>query len=132
MKIADNQPPVCTAAVASPATLWPPNHKLVPVSIAGVTDPEGGPVTIALDRIAQDEPPAGGTPDATGLGTATARVRAERAGGGDGRVYHLAFTATDEQGATCTGTVTVCVPHDQGHGGTCGDGGALWSSTGSQ
>jgi hypothetical protein len=130
MKIADNQPPVCTAAFASPATIWPPNGKLTPVSIQGVTDPEGGAVKIAIDRITQDEPPSGGTPDATGLGTATAQLRAERTGGGDGRVYHITFTAADAQGATCTGTVDVCVPHDRGHGGTCGDGGALWSSTG--
>jgi hypothetical protein len=130
LKISDNQPPVCTAAFASPATIWPPNGKLVPVSIQGVTDPEGGPVTVAIDRITQDEPPSGGTPDATGLGTATAQLRADRTGGGDGRVYHVTFTAADTQGGTCTGTVNVCVPHDRGHGGICGDGGALWSSTG--
>jgi hypothetical protein len=126
---APNQPPVCTAAAATPATIWPPNGRLVPIAIQGVTDPEGGPVTFAITGIFQDEPLAGQAPDATGLGTGTAQVRAERAGGGDGRVYHLTFTATDEQGASCQGTVTACVPHDQGKGRTCGDGGALYSST---
>jgi hypothetical protein len=96
-----------------------------------VTDPDGDPVTIQITGITQDEPLSGNTPDATGLGSATAQVRAERAGGADGRVYHLTFTATDSQGASCAGTVTVCVPHDQGGGRTCGDGGALYSSTGS-
>jgi hypothetical protein len=126
-----NSPPECTAATATPGTLWPPNHRLVLVAIQGVTDPDGDPVTIQITGITQDEPLSGNTPDATGLGSATAQVRAERAGGADGRVYHLTFTATDSQGASCAGTVTVCVPHDQGGGRTCGDGGALYSSTGS-
>jgi hypothetical protein len=125
-----NQPPLCTAAIAAPPTIWPPNHKLVPVAVEGVTDPDGDPVTIQITGITQDEPLSGNTPDATGLGSAAAQVRAERTGGGDGRVYHLSFTASDGQGGSCTGTVTVCVPHDQGGGRTCGDGGALYSSTG--
>jgi hypothetical protein len=127
---APDQPPVCASATATPATIWPPDGRLVPISIQGVTDREGGPITIAITGIFQDEPSAGKAPDATGLGTARAEVRAERTGGGDGRVYHLAFTATDEQGAACQGTVTVCVPHDQGKGRTCVDGGALYGSTG--
>jgi hypothetical protein len=43
-------------------------------------------------------------------------VRVERQGGRDGRVYHLSFTASDASGGTCTRTVAVCVPHDQGDG----------------
>jgi hypothetical protein len=59
---------------------------------------------------------AAGTPVrmARGVGTSTAFVRAERSGLGDGRVYHIDFTATDTQNQTCMGDVTVCVPHDQG------------------
>jgi hypothetical protein len=56
-------------------------------------------------------------------------VRADRTGSGDGRVYHLAFAADDGRGGACTGTATVCVPHDQGRR-TCGDGGALFDSMG--
>jgi hypothetical protein len=60
-------------------------------------------------------------------------VRAERTGSkqvpGDGRVYHIGFTATDPAGASCSGTVTVCVPHDQGQGSACVDGGPLYDST---
>ena len=43
----DNLPPICGAAVASIDEMWPPNHKMVPVSIAGVTDPDGDPVGLA-------------------------------------------------------------------------------------
>lgn len=122
-----NHPPDCSAAFASPATIWPPNGRLVPVAIRNVTDPDGDPVTITITGVRQDEP-TGGSPSAFGIGTPDVSVRADRAGGGDGRVYRLSFTATDSQGASCAGTVAVCVSHDQGQGRTCGDGGGLFDS----
>ena len=133
--IRGNLPPDCSAAAASPAMLWPPNHQFVDVSVAGVRDPDGDPVAITITGVTQDEPLNGGgqgntCPDATGVGTATASVRAEREGTGDGRVYHIAFTADDDRGGRCTGSVTVCVPHDQGRGRACVDQGALFDSTG--
>jgi hypothetical protein len=82
--------------------------------------------------VSQDEPAGGGggdgdtCPDATGLGTDTVNLRAERAGGGDGRVYHVQFTASDGRGASCTGEVTVCVAHD--HAGGCTDQGPVHAS----
>jgi hypothetical protein len=124
-----NSPPDCSRAAASPSFLWPANGKMTPVSVIRVTDPDGDPLAIAITRITQDEPRTGKGPDATGIRTSTARVRAYRAGNGDGRVYHLTFRAIDPQGASCTGTVTVCVPHDQWRS-TCGDGGSLVDSTG--
>ncbi|HSN85132.1 MAG TPA: SBBP repeat-containing protein [Thermoanaerobaculia bacterium] len=129
-RIAFNLPPDCSTAQADPATLWPLNGRMVPVSILGVTDPEGEPVELRVTAIHQDEPLSKkGEPDSTGLGTATPRLRADRAGSGNGRVYHIAFEATAPAGATCTGTVTVCVPHDRGKP-ACGDGGPLVDSTG--
>ena len=116
-----NQPPDCSGAYADPGCLWPPNHKFVDIGIMGVTDPDGDPVTITITGITSDEPTAsdkvsGGAkhaPDAYGVGTDTASVRAERSGNGDGRVYEISFTAADASGAACSGTVTVNVPHDQ-------------------
>jgi cysteine-rich repeat protein len=128
--------PDCSTAAASPAALWPPNHQMVPISILGVTDPDGDAVTITATGVSQDElVKATGTgsgntsPDAT---LSPLAVRAERDGNpqspGDGRVYHISFTADDGQGGTCSGTVTVCVPHDQGGSSTCVDGGPLYDS----
>ncbi|MFL6194676.1 MAG: SBBP repeat-containing protein [Thermoanaerobaculia bacterium] len=128
-KIQLGQPPVCTAAFASPAALWPPNGKLVPISIRNVTDPEGDPVTMTITGVRQDEAPQGG-PAAVGIGTPGVSLRADRDGKGDGRVYHITFEASDGNGGVCTGMATVCVPHDQGTGKTCGDGGALFNSNG--
>lgn len=126
-----NRAPVCSAALATPSTIWPPNGKLVPITISGVTDPDGDPITLTVTSVQQDEPLSrAGTPDAIGIGTPAVSLRADRAGQGDGRTYHVSFSASDGQGGTCTGTVRVCVPHDQGRGRTCGDGGALFNSRG--
>ena len=112
-----NDPPACGLAQASPALLWPPNHKLVPVGITGVSDPDNDPVTITVTSVTQDEAINGlgdgdASPDAVIQGNRVL-LRAERAGGGNGRVYEVTFSATDASGGSCTGSVTVCVPHDR-------------------
>lgn len=110
--------------MASALTLWPPNHKYVAETITGVTDQAcGGVTTSTITGISQDQPTLGGgsgntCPDGTGVGTSTAKVRAEREGTDpNGRIYYLAFTATDCNGNSCMGSVTVCVPHDQSGAG---------------
>ena len=119
-------PPVCVDAYASPDELWPPNGRFQDIAIAGVdgADPDD-PVSITVDGIWQDEPvgrPRGRprAPDGHGVGTQMASVRAERIGaghrgGGNGRVYSIAFTATDGAGASCTGAVSVSVPLSRHH-----------------
>ena len=71
------------------------------------------------------------TPDGSVVGTDNASVRAERVGTrgmpGDGRVYHIAYTADDGQGGTCSGTALVGVSHEVKD--TPIDGGALFDST---
>src|SRR5262245_45189995 len=124
-----NLPPICDDAFANPDSLWPPNHKFVPIGIDGVHDPDGDPVAIAVTAVAQDEPLDAGTcGNASGLGTDVVLLRSDRNGEGDGRVYHVAFRADDPAGAFCTGEVDVCVRHDNGHGGGCGDQGPLFDS----
>ncbi len=115
-----NEPPDISGAYPSIGCLWPPNHKFVDVTIEGVTDPDGDDVTITITSITSDEPTAsiegaGGAkhaPDADGVGTDTASLRAERSGTGNGRVYEITFVASDEKGGEDEGSVTVCVPHD--------------------
>ena len=126
-------PPTCEDAYPSEDILWPPNHKFVSVGILGVEDACGEPTTITIDSIFQDEPINGlgdgdTAPDGAGLGTSTAELRVERSGTDNGRVYHVAFTATDERGVTCEGLVKVGVPHDKKD--TPIDGGPLFDSTG--
>lgn len=106
----DNRPPDVSGAAPSVALPWPANHRFIAVAITGVTDPDGDPVAIRLTQVFQDEPVDGDAdgetkPDAAELGRAGDRIRAERSGKGDGRVYTIQFEARDDQGgvaARCT------------------------------
>jgi hypothetical protein len=102
---------------------------MVDVSIRGVTDADGDRVSLTVTGITQDE-----VTDGKGDGNTCPdaqlnplRVRAERSGRGDGRVYRISFKATDTKGATCSGTVKVGVPHDQS-GAPAVDSGGSYSS----
>ena len=130
-----NQPPNCDAAEPSQASLWPPNHSFIEITVS-VTDPDEDLVTITIDSIFQDEivdfmDEDGELTvlDGHGVGTNTAFVRAERNDddGSDGRFYHIAFTADDGNGGACSSEVLVAVPRDQA--GTLVDGGAIYDST---
>jgi hypothetical protein len=110
--------------------LWPPDHKLLPVDILGVS---GADVVVAITGVTQDEPVNGRgdgdtSPDAVVRGSRTL-LRAERSGRGNGRVYHVHFMATDAQGQTCTGAVAVGVPHRGRPGCPPVDDGELYDST---
>ena len=135
----NNQPPICSAATGG--EIWPPNHtKFHAAPISGVVDPEGGALTFLVTAILQDEPVDSTgdgkfSPDGQGVGTSTAWIRAERNGhgnkaAGNGRVYEIRFTATDNQGATCLGSVLWTVPHDRGQRATAVDDGVRYDSTG--
>jgi hypothetical protein len=105
----------CSTAVASPERIWPPNNQFVPVSVVGVTDPNGGTITITITGIKQDEPVGKPplSPDGVISGS-IAEVRAERDQSSDGRVYIIDFTANSASGASCSGSVTAGVPSDEG------------------
>ena len=124
-----NLSPDCSLAIPSRDTIWPPFRVLVPVDIQGVTDPDGDTVNIIIDSIFQDEP-VGRQPDGSGVGTDIALVRAQRMPvnfGGNGRVYHIGFTADDGRGASCSGEVLVGVPLRRS--GAAIDGGGISDST---
>jgi hypothetical protein len=129
-----NQPPDCSEAMPSVDTLWPPNHEFEAVDVLGVTDPDGDAISLTIDSIFQDEAVdiegSGDTgPDGQGVGTSTVEVRAERAGLGNGRVYHIGFAADDGRGGVCTGEVLVSVPKSQDKNDVPVDDGALYDST---
>ena len=125
-----NDPPDASLAQPTLGILWPPNHKLVAIGITGVSDPDSN-ATITIDSVFQDEPTNdtgdGDTPvDAVINNDGTVMLRAERSGNGDGRVYHIHFTASDIEGST-SGVVTVSVPKKKRSAAL--DGGALHQST---
>jgi hypothetical protein len=127
-----NDPPRCDLAASNPSSLWPPDHKLVPVQIVGVSDPDNDQVRITVTRVTQDEPVAGlgagdTSPDAV-IGAQSVLLRAERSGTGNGRAYVVWFRADDGQ-ATCEGSVPVTVPHSTRPGGGPVDDGQFFDST---
>jgi len=140
-----NDPPSCDLARAScpdskiknndGCTLWPPNHKMVGVTIVGVMDAGAmySDVTLQITSVTQDEPVNGfGDGDSSPhaviqAGDHSVLIRAERAGVGNGRVYSIGFVA-DDGFESCTGSVTVgVVPHDRKD--TPADDGQLYDST---
>jgi hypothetical protein len=137
-KCTKNNPPDCSGAHAKDPVLWPPDHKLAPVEIEGVTDPDGDPISITAYAITQDEAlDANGDGETCGDGDITdgqAYVRGERTGDpenpGNGRVYVISFVAVDSRGGKCSGQVTVRVPHDMGISDTALDDGQLYDSLG--
>ncbi len=113
-----NDPPVCVNAYPDSSVLWPPNHKLLSIRILGVNDPNSDTVSITPTGVTQDEPVRSSgdgdtSPDAIIQSDGSILLRAERSGNGDGRVYTVNFTATDQYDQSCSGSVTVTVPHSK-------------------
>jgi predicted extracellular nuclease len=132
--LAMNAPPNCSETMPSKDLIWPPNHKLVPIGILGVTDPDGDEFTVTINSIFQDEPVNSTgdgkfAPDGFGVGASSASIRAERKGSGNGRVYHIGFTAQDDRGGQCSGFVVVGVPKSKGKKESPIDDGPIYDST---
>jgi hypothetical protein len=113
--------PDCSAAYVADSEIWPPNGRMVPIHVQGITDPDGDSFTIHVTSVTSDE--GIGSGDAACDGNGNMSVRARRDGSGNGRVYHVSFVATDSNGNSCDGSVELCVPHDQGRHDECVDDG---------
>jgi len=112
--VVDRIPPGISRMTASPNVLWPPNHKMVAVSL-GVSVEDACDANVASScRIVSVSSNEGSAADSQITGRMTASLRAERSGKGD-RVYNVAVTCTDASNNSSTGTVAVTVPHDQGN-----------------
>lgn len=117
--VRDNLAPSFQRLTASPAELWPANHKLVAVTLAAqvVDAADPAPVTRILG-VACNEPvngPGDGhtAPDWEITGPLSLQLRAERAGSGPGRIYTITVEGRDAAGNTATRTVNVTVPHNR-------------------
>ncbi|HYS05151.1 MAG TPA: MopE-related protein [Candidatus Dormibacteraeota bacterium] len=117
----DTTPPQISIRI-TPAVLWPPNHRLVPVQVQWtVLDACDPAPRVTLSSVTSSEPddaPGGADGNTTGdiqgaaIGTADASVflRAERSDDGPGRVYTLTYTAEDASGNRSTAVGFVRVP----------------------
>lgn len=111
----DSAGPAITSATANPSMLWPPNNKMVAVTVSvDATDAGAGLASCLIDSVSSNEGGSAHEPDVQLTGDLTVDLRAEREGKGSGRVYSIAVTCSDAAGNTSTRTTTASVPHDQG------------------
>ncbi len=120
--IVDTTPPVITVEV-TPSTLWPPNHRMIDTTASVAASDVCSASSIVLTSVTSNEADNGvgdgntindiqdaepGTPDFD------FKLRAERAGGGNGRIYTAVYTATDGSANSNSSAGHAVVPHDQG------------------
>lgn len=114
VKVRDTAPPDLRVTFA-PAVLWPPNGKFVPIqaTVAALDRCDAFP-KVTLVSITSNEPaPLFVQGAAFFTDDRTFALRAERDGGGSGRVYTVTYRATDNAGNWVDKAATVRVPHDQ-------------------
>ena len=111
----DNAPPTLSVSL-SPATLRPPNNKLVPITATiTVKDDYDPQPEIKLESITANEPLEKEDIKDAKLGTDDRqfKLKAEREGKNKvGRIYTVTYSATDGSGNKTTASATVTVPHD--------------------
>jgi len=134
----DTNAPIIVSASPSKSSLWPPNHKMVKITVnAQVTDNCSTP-TWKIIGVTSNEPD-----NSTGDGNTSSDwqilndnslyLRAERAGNGSGRIYTISLQAEDSVGNLSeTNSITVTVPKSQGravgHSGNNGNSGSVGNS----
>ncbi len=119
--VKDTTPPKIEVNV-SPNLLWPLNHEMknitTTVNVVDICDPKP---KIILESITSNEPDNGlGDGDtANDIQEAvyntedyTFMLRSERSGKGNGRLYTITYTVTDDSGNSASSTVNVIAPHD--------------------
>lgn len=120
VKVIDTTPSSIASVTATPHTLWPPNHKMVPVAVAVSVSDNCDPTPVCeIASVSSNEPVSGTeasdtSPDWQITGHLTMNLRAERTGAGNGRAYTATVQCTDAAKNSATKPVTVTVPHDQG------------------
>ena len=137
--VEDTVPPEIQSIKLSRTTLWPPNHRLVPVTLRVHATDACGPIRARVVDVSSNEP-------MNGLGDGNTRpdyeiarphrgflrrsrgdvsdwqlisplrvlLRAERSGNGNGRVYTITVEVRDGSDNSTSETVEVFVPHDRG------------------
>jgi hypothetical protein len=114
--VVDNTLPVINNASANICVLSPSNHKMRDLTINYSLTDNCGIINSVLS-VSSNEPISGTgdgdtAPDWEVVDNHNVKLRAERSGSGDGRVYTILITAIDASGNTSTSSVEVRVTHN--------------------
>lgn len=121
--VLDTEPPVIRSITPTNKVLWPPNHKMIPITYSVVATDNCGPVTSRISAITSNQPADGNgdghtTPDYRILGNLSvsllADLRSERDGSTGERIYTITIESRDRAGNTATRNVYVRVPKSGG------------------
>ncbi|MBC7866967.1 MAG: T9SS type A sorting domain-containing protein, partial [Gloeobacteraceae cyanobacterium ES-bin-316] len=126
-RIVDQTAPINITVSANPSSLWPPNHKMkdikVTMSAQDNCSATGAPICRVVsitsnEPINNDGSADGNTevdweiPTNPEGAEVWVKLRAERSGNGDGRVYTINVECTDAAGNTSQSSTTVTVAHN--------------------
>ena len=123
VRIDDLRPPIVIVR-EEPLVMWPPNHKRVEVTpemlLEWAEDACGNPIDLASAQVIEvrSDEPENGRGDGNFKNDIVihcpnlVKLRAERMGGGDGRVYTVVYRITNEKGIWTDVEATAIVPHD--------------------
>ena len=105
-------PPKISALTATPDVLWPPNEKMVSVTIGvTVTDDSDPSPACEISSVTSSEPSAAS--DWSVTGPLSLSLRADRNGLGPGRIYSITVKCTNVSQLSASAEVSVLVPHDR-------------------
>jgi probable HAF family extracellular repeat protein len=107
----DSAPPYIKRIMVNPSVIWPPNHKMVPVSVSvlALDNVDPAPVSkiisiTANESVSRDEIQI--------TGDLTAKLAASKNAEGHGRIYTITVQCKDASGNTSTCSVEVSVPQN--------------------
>ena len=111
-RLSTNQPPDCAGIVATPSSLKRTPDQMKLIALSGATDPDGDTPSYRIDGVTQDERVTAGRRRHSPrrrvhAGWATTNevfLRAEANPQSNGRVYRIAYTVSDGEGGSCSGT----------------------------
>ena len=116
--VVDQTGPVVSGLSPSTNSLWPPNHKMVDVTVNyGVTDncsaTSSCVLTVSSNEAVNGSGDGNTSSDWQVVDAHHVQLRAERAGNGNDRIYTMTLTCTDAAGNSTVRTATVLVAHNQ-------------------
>ncbi|PYS32446.1 MAG: hypothetical protein DMF75_11950, partial [Acidobacteria bacterium] len=104
-------------------SLTPANHSYHTVNVTDLVasasdscDPNVNINSVVISQVSSDEGASASGDIVIASDCKSVQLRAERNGGGDGRVYTITFRVRDAAGNTRTAIAKVTVPQDQGNG----------------